>query len=60
MSISTDRVAGFIKEIGRGARGARGLPRAEATELASALLARDIQPAQVGAILLALRMKRRP
>lgn len=50
-------IASLIKEIGRGPHGARGLSRADATTLASALFAGDIPPGQLGAILIALRMK---
>ena len=50
-------IASLIKEIGRGAHGARGLSHSDATSLACALFAGEIPPAQIGAILVALRMK---
>lgn len=47
----------LIKEIGRGARGARDLSRAQAAELFGALLDGQVEDLQLGAIVLALRVK---
>lgn len=47
----------FIKEIGRGAAGARSLTREQALELMSAVLAGEVSPLEVGAMVMALRMK---
>jgi anthranilate phosphoribosyltransferase len=49
--------ANFIREIGRGARGARGLSRQDATILYCAILAGRISDLELGAVLLCYRMK---
>ncbi|WP_235839978.1 DNA-binding protein YbiB [Derxia lacustris] len=55
----TDRLncAPLIKEIGRGKDGARSLDRAQAQALWRAVLARDIGDLELGAVLLAMRIK---
>ncbi len=47
----------LLKRIGRGASGARSLERHEAAQLFAWLLDGVLHPAQVGAVLIALRMK---
>lgn len=47
----------LIKEIGRGASGSRSLSSAEAEQLLNAMLDDAVPPLQLGAILIALRMK---
>lgn len=47
----------FIKELGRGATGSRSLSEGAADELFSAMLAGDVPPMEMGALLIALRMK---
>ncbi len=47
----------LIKEIGRGARGARDLPRAQAAALFGAMLDGEVDELRLGAIVLALRIK---
>ena len=47
----------FIKEIGRGAAGARSLTRAQAQELMGLVLAGEASPLELGAMVMALRMK---
>lgn len=47
----------FIREIGRGAKGARDLSRADAQMLFGAILAGEIDELQLGALLIALRIK---
>lgn len=47
----------LIKEIGRGARGARDLPRAQAAQLFGAMLDGEVDELRLGAIVLALRVK---
>lgn len=47
----------FIKEIGRGKNAARDLSREDAKTLFTAILNNDIPPLQLGAILIALRIK---
>ena len=49
--------AHFIKEIGRGVKGARSLGSSDAEELFSAILARRVSDLELGAILLAMRVK---
>ena len=49
--------ARFIKEIGRGKEGARDLSRADAALLYAAMLARRVSDLELGAILLAMRIK---
>ena len=51
------RAAPFIKEIGRGKEGARNLSRTDARSLYTAMLARQISDLELGAILLAMRIK---
>lgn len=50
-------LTGIIKEIGRGKNAARDLSREDAKALFSAILNDDIPPLQLGAILIALRIK---
>ena len=47
----------FIKEIGRGREGARNLSRADAAMLYAAMLERRVSDLELGAILLAMRIK---
>jgi anthranilate phosphoribosyltransferase len=47
----------FIKEIGRGAEGARDLPRDDAQQLYSAMLDGGVPDLEMGAIVLGLRVK---
>ena len=47
----------FIKEIGRGKEGARSLSRADAELLYGAMLRREVSDLELGAILLAMRIK---
>src|SRR6476469_3248113 len=49
--------ARFIKEIGRGQKGARSLSRDDAALLYSAMLERRLSDIELGAILLAMRIK---
>lgn len=49
--------ASIIKEIGRGAKGAKSIKRATAQSLFGALLDGDVPDMEVGAILLSLRLK---
>lgn len=49
--------APFIKEIGRGKDGARGLPREQAKILFSAILQGKVSDFELGAVLIALRVK---
>jgi anthranilate phosphoribosyltransferase len=57
-SVGTDFAVGpLLKEIGRGKKGSRSLPRADARDLMSAMLAGRVNPTAVGGVLLALRMK---
>jgi anthranilate phosphoribosyltransferase len=49
--------APYIREIGRGARGARGLDRDQARTLYGAMLAGRVSDLELGAILLAYRIK---
>ena len=49
--------ARFIKEIGRGKEGARSLSCADAELLYTAMLRRDVSDLELGAILLAMRIK---
>ncbi len=51
------QLIGIIKEIGRGKNAARDLPREDARTLFTAILNDDIPPLQLGAILIALRIK---
>lgn len=50
-------VAPYLREIGRGKKGARGLTRAGAAELMGAILAGAVPDVALGGVLLALRMK---
>lgn len=50
-------VKAYIKEIGRGQKGARDLPRADAAQLFAAILEGRISDLQLGALLVALRVK---
>jgi anthranilate phosphoribosyltransferase len=47
----------FIKEVGRGARGARDLPEAEAERLFSAMLDGEVGELELGALWIAYRIK---
>jgi anthranilate phosphoribosyltransferase len=49
--------APFIKEIGRGKDGARGLPQEQAKTLFSAILRGEVSDFELGAVLIALRVK---
>ncbi|MDP3189748.1 DNA-binding protein YbiB [Limnobacter sp.] len=49
--------APFIKEIGRGKDGARGLPREQAKALYAAILRGEVSDFELGAVLIALRVK---
>jgi len=51
------QLIGIIKEIGRGKNAARDLSREDARTLFTAILNDDIPPLQLGAILIALRIK---
>jgi len=51
------QLTGYIKEIGRGKNAARDLSRDDARTLFTAILNNDIPPLQLGAILIALRIK---
>jgi anthranilate phosphoribosyltransferase len=50
-------VAAIIKEIGRGKAGARDMDRATARGLLAAVLAGEVPPLQLGAVLMAMRIK---
>lgn len=50
-------VVPFIKEIGRGAKGARDLTRANAESLFGAILDGEVDELQLGALLIGLRIK---
>ena len=49
--------APFIKEIGRGARGARALTRQDAFRLYEAILGKHVSDVEMGAVLMAYRIK---
>jgi anthranilate phosphoribosyltransferase len=49
--------ASFIREIGRGARGSRGLSRQDTAALYSAILNGQVMDLELGAVLLSYRMK---
>ncbi len=51
------QLTGYIKEIGRGKNAARDLSREDAKALFTAILNDEIPPLQLGAILIALRIK---
>ena len=51
------QLAGLIREIGRGPNGARGLDDGRAHALFVAMLAGEVPPLELGAILIALRIK---
>lgn len=57
--VPTDKFscAPFIKEIGRGKDGARGLAREQANVLFSAILRGEVSDFELGAVLIALRVK---
>lgn len=57
MSSTNFSAAAVIKEIGRGKHGARSMNRSTAAALYSAMLKREISDLELGAILLALRIK---
>jgi anthranilate phosphoribosyltransferase len=50
-------IARFIKDIARGAAGARSLDRASAQALMAAVLDGDLSPLELGAFVIAMRMK---
>ena len=49
--------ARFIKEIGRGKKGARGIPRDDARQLYAAMLEGRVSDLELGGLLLAMRIK---
>ena len=49
--------AQYLKEIGRGAKGSRDLPRADAQQLYAAMLDGGVSDLELGAIILGLRVK---
>ena len=51
------RFAHYIKELGRGAQGARDLARDEAAALYGAMLDQSVPELELGAIIVALRVK---
>jgi anthranilate phosphoribosyltransferase len=51
------QLTGYIKEIGRGKNAARDLSQEDARTLFTAILNNDIPPLQLGAILIAMRIK---
>ncbi len=51
------QLTGYIKEIGRGKNAARDLSHEDARTLFTAILSNDIPPLQLGAILIAMRIK---
>lgn len=51
------RAAPFIKEIGRGKKGARGISREDARQLYAAMLDRRVSDLEMGGIMLAMRIK---
>jgi anthranilate phosphoribosyltransferase len=55
--MDTQQLISIIKEIGRGKNAARDLSREDARTLFTAILNDDIPPLQLGAILIALRIK---
>jgi anthranilate phosphoribosyltransferase len=57
MTESVFRCAPFIKEIGRGPNGARALSSADAGALYEAMLAGEVSDVELGAILIAYRLK---
>ena len=57
MSEVANTLPAVIKEIGRGAKGARDLSRDQAQALLAAILAGQVQDLELGAILLSLRVK---
>lgn len=59
MNTETERFAAapFIKEIGRGVKGARSMSRADACALYAAMLDGRVSDLELGAILLAMRIK---
>jgi anthranilate phosphoribosyltransferase len=57
VTIESFPAARFIKEIGRGKDGARNLSQADAEILYAAMLARRVTDLELGAILLAMRIK---
>jgi anthranilate phosphoribosyltransferase len=57
MTESVFRCAPFIKEIGRGPNGARALSAADACALYEAMLAGEVSDVELGAVLIAYRLK---
>src|SRR5687767_6936390 len=57
MPFDPSRLPGFIKEIGRGRNAARDLTREDAQALFTAMLGGEVPELQLGAILVALRIK---
>ena len=57
MPLTATQLPALIKEIGRGTKGARDLPEADAEQLFGAMLQGSLPDLELGAILLALRIK---
>lgn len=57
MPLTAIQLPALIKEIGRGAKGARNLSERDAEQLFAAMLAGDVPDLELGAILLSLRIK---
>ena len=57
VKVDTARITQFIKEIGRGKNAARDLNRDDAQSLFAAMLAGTVPDLQLGAVLMALRIK---
>lgn len=57
MPVNETQLPALIKEIGRGTKGARDLPEADAEQLFEAMLQGSVPDLELGAILLALRIK---
>src|SRR5213076_1283349 len=56
-SLEPFRAAPFIKEIGRGKKGARSMTRSDARALYSAMLDGRVSDLELGGVMLALRIK---
>ncbi|WP_354679380.1 DNA-binding protein YbiB, partial [Cupriavidus plantarum] len=56
-STTSFSAAKYIKEIGRGVNGARALPREDAQTLFDAMLAGQVSDIELGAVLMAYRIK---
>ena len=57
MSTSIRDWTSFIKQVGRGARGARDLPESDAEELFGAMLDGEVPEMELGALWIAYRIK---